>query len=263
MTRHWVKRRSAGYLLAAALGAMAFVSVADADERVLAETPVRIVTSSDPDMFPKSWRTAPILASGESLSDAQGERVCGIVARAASKYPPEVLAQNLKGVYVLSQLRYTGVVTSGTNSRTTVYLKIGDEAQGFTDAQIESVFHAEFSSILVRNYADDFDAQAWQAVNPPGFRYLGSGVDAIKQGKAGLRPDESLHERGFFKEYSQSTMENDLNGFAAMLFSGDEARWAAADKHPRLQQKLTLALAFYAKIDPAFTEERFREFVER
>lgn len=95
-----------------------------------------------------------------------------------------MLRAGLKAVYVLGGLRCCGVITSGTNSRTTVYLRIGSVKDGYTDAHIEGVFHAEFSSILLRNHAALLDKQAWQSLNPPCFKYLGNGVDAVKQGKA-------------------------------------------------------------------------------
>jgi len=234
-----------------------------AAERVIAEKPVRLVTSSDPQMFPESWRRAPVLASGKSLSESQFERVRAIFDRAARKYPPGVLQKHLKAVYVLSELKYSGVITSGTNSRTALYLKIGDEKKGYTNAHIEGVFHAEFSSILLRNGRRDFDVEAWQQVNPPDFKYLGSGVDAVKQKKAGLEYREELHEKGFLKECSQSTLENDFNAFAVALFSGDGAIWEIAEKFPKLRRKLALAVGFYQKIDSSFVEKYFRSLVKR
>jgi hypothetical protein len=231
---------------------------AEAEQRVIAETPVRIVTSSDPAIFPESWRGAKVAASGEALPEEQFERVRRILDRALKKYPPRILETHLRAIYALSELRYSGVITAGTNSRTSVYLKFGDEQKRYTDAVIEGVFHAEFSSILLRNCADDFDQAAWKAANPPGFTYLGHGVEAVKQRKAGLVRTEGLHAQGFLVEYGQSTLENDLNGMAAALFQGDAALWQIADRFPRIQRKLDLAVAFYHAIDPAFTEASFR-----
>jgi hypothetical protein len=232
-----------------------------ADERVILEAPVRVVTSMSPAIFPESWQKAPVLASGEDLPEAQFDRARKILGRALAKYPPQVLREDLKAVYVLAELRYSGVITSGTNSRTSLYLKIGDERKGFTDAHIEGVFHAEFSSILLRKHARHFDQAAWQAVNPPGFAYLGNGVDAVKQKKAGLTLREAMHQAGFLVEYAQSTMENDLNGIAKMLFNGESALWEIAARFPKIRRKLDLTLDFYQKIDPAFTEAFFRKLV--
>lgn len=233
------------------------------DVRTILDAPVRVVTSADPSIFPESWRKAPISASGVPLAETHFARVRAVMRRALKKYPPQVLRKHLEAVYVLAELRYSGVDTGGTNSRTCVYVKAGDPAGGFTDAHLEGVFHAEFSSILLRNEMRRFDDEAWQAINPPGFRYLGNGVDAIKQRKAGTKLQAGLHEEGFLKQYSQSSLENDFNGFATLLFAGDPKMWAIIDKYPKLQRKVALAIAFYQQLDPTFTEQYFRGLVKR
>jgi hypothetical protein len=229
-----------------------------AGERVIIGSPVRTVTSADDDIFPESWRKAPILASGGELPESQHERVKKILLPALKKYPEAVLKKYLHGIYVLSELKYSGVTTSGTNSRTGVYLKIGEPKQGFTDAWIEGVFHAEFSSILWRERNRKFPTAAWQKLNPPGFEYLGNGVDAVKQNKAGTNRSAELNERGFQTEYAQSTLENDFNGFAELIFSGNTALWKHGDRYPKLVAKRKLAIEFYGTLDETFTEDYFR-----
>lgn len=230
-----------------------------AEELRLLDFPVVVATSSAPDVFPKSWRGAPISATGELLAESEFERVRGILKYAMSKYPNNVLNQHLKQVFVLSELRYSGVTTSGTNSATNVYLKIGNVQHGFTDEWIERVFHAELSSILWRNRG--LDDQAWCKHNPPDFQYLGSGVDAIKQKKHSVRFDQLLHEQGFLAEYSKSTLENDFNAIVASLFVGDKRLWDLSKEFPRLKGKLELTIAFYSALDPTWTEAKFRSFV--
>lgn len=232
-----------------------------ASEGVILESPLRVVTSADATIFPISWQKEPILASGEALPEDQIERAKTILSRALKKYPLHVLQKELHAVYALSELRFNSVVTSGTNSRTSVYLKFGESVKGFTDNHIEGVFHAEFSSILWRNHPKQFDADAWRAVNPPGFKYLGNGVAAVKQKKASTTLREDLNTQGFLVEYAQSTMENDLNGFAKMLFNGDPELWRAAEKFPKIRRKLDLAIGFYQKLDASLTEPFFRSLV--
>ncbi len=232
-----------------------------AEERVLLSEPVPVTTSSEPNIFPQRWLEKPILASGKELDKAKCVRVGPVIERALAKYPKLVLDAHLKHVYVLSELKYSGVSAGGTNSRTAVYLKIGDNDALYSNAWIERTFHAEFSSILMRNRARDSDSEAWQKLNPVDFRYLGSGVDAIKQRKHGQQMDEKLHALGFLKEYSQSTLENDFNAFAASLFGGDEYIWTLSEKHPPIAGKLKLTIAFYQALDPTLTEETFRRFV--
>lgn len=236
-------------------------SLSHAEEHGILEKPVRVVTSADSSIFPESWRNEPVLASGEVLPESHAGRVRAVLSHALAKYPAQVLQRELKAVFVFAELRYSGVITSGTNSLNSVYLKTGDVKQGFTDTHIEGVFHAEFSSILLRNHAAFLDKEAWQAANPAGFQYLGNGVDAVKQKKAATTLRDDLHEQGFLVEYAQSTLENDLNGFAKMLFNGEPELWRVAAKFPKVRRKLDLSLAFYQKIDASFTEVCFRSLV--
>lgn len=231
---------------------------ADESAITLREKPVRVVTSGSAAIFPASWRENKIAASGEVLPDDRREDALRVMDAAWVKYPLEVLREHLRTLYLLGELRYRGVVTSGTNSRTDVYVKIGPVENGFTARHNESVFHAEFSSILIRNRPQFLDQDAWKAANPPGFSYLGDGVEAVKQGKASTRGDDMLNAQGFVSQYSQSTLENDFNGYAARLWTGDAALWQLAKKHPPIHRKLALVLGFYQQIHPTLDAAFFR-----
>lgn len=239
-------------------------SVACAEEIVLRTAPVRVISSSESDIFPESWRKPPIDASGNALDETQFDRISTLIERALSKYPEAVLTKHLKAIYVLSDLRYSGIVAGGTNSRTAVYLKVGDIKKGYTDANIENIFHAEFSSILWRNARKNLDTASWKGFNPPDFQYLtGDGVGAIKQGKASLRTNQELLQSGFRNQYAQSSLENDFNGFASALFMGEKEVWKSAEQYPSIRGKLSLTIDFFEAIDPAFSETYFRELSEK
>jgi hypothetical protein len=242
-------------LLLAGLPAFGF-----ADEKVLLEKPVRVLTSDEANIFPESWRKPPVSASGGTLNEEHFERVKKTMAKALAKYPAKVLEKHLENVYILSELKYSGISAGGTNSRTCVYVKVSDVKKGYSDHHIEDVFHAEFSSIFLRNLKKDFPTDAWAKINPPGFKYFSSGVEAIKKKKVGLANEELL-QQGFLSQYGQSDMENDFNGFAGKLFTGDAKLWQNADKHPKIQAKLKLTLEFYSKLDESFSEKFFKELV--
>ncbi len=235
----------------------------DAAETVvtLREIPVPVVTGSGDEIFPEAWRGGKVAASGEMLPDHRREESLRVMDSALAKYPAEVLQEHLRMVYLLGELRYHGVITSGTNSKTCVYVKIGSPEKGFTPRHNEAVFHAEFSSILLRNRPEFLDQTAWKAANPPGFTYLGNGVDAVRQGKARTTLDDSLNACGFLSEYGQSTLENDFNSFAARLCTGDAALWKIAIQHSAIQRKLSLVLRYYQQIHPKLEEKHFRQLI--
>ncbi|WP_395736881.1 hypothetical protein [Prosthecobacter sp.] len=216
--------------------------------------PPIIVDDASPAIFPKSWLTPAINATAVPLEASQQQPCISITRKALAKYPPAVLRASLKGVYLLGRLGYSGVSAGGTNSKDAVYLVKNER---ISTTRLENNFHAEFSSILLRNFPRHLDSAPWQQLNPPGFAYRHSGVQAIKNKQASLTLTDTLHEEGFLNEYGKASIEEDFNSYAARLFMGDAALWRAIDKYPKVQAKAALAIAFYQKLDPFFTREWF------
>ena len=241
----------------ALLSVISFVSQANGADVFLQTSPVPIIAGSTPYIFPVSWQVGPVWARCDALHVGERTRTRRVLDRAVSKYPRRVLQPHLSTVYVMHRLSYSGVTAAGTNSRTNVYPANRGPAAGYTDAWIEMTFHAEFSSILLRNNPYCLDTTAWQRQNGPYFRYGVSGVDAIKHKKAGTRFDESLHEKGFLYQYATSTLENDFNTIASQLFLGDEQFWDVVRKYPRVRAKVVLAIDFYRRIDPTMNVSFF------
>lgn len=213
-------------------------------------TPVPVVTSSDPEIFPLSWRGEPIKAWARALEGSDAcARAGRIFSQAFDKYgAAEILPRDLGAVYVLQELRYRGIAASGTNAAKKVYLKQGDRVGGFTDGWVELTFHSEFSSVLLRTYADALDIAAWDALNPPGFAYFGSGVAAINAGMGSKTFDPALYADGFLYPYATSTRENDFNAFAGSLFMGGSEFLQAYSSALRIRRKAGMVLDFYARL---------------
>ncbi|MCB1065587.1 MAG: hypothetical protein KDN20_22045 [Verrucomicrobiae bacterium] len=216
--------------------------------------PEVVVDRAASDIFPESWLTEKVSAKAEPLAQELQTPGRAIVDKALAKYPLPVLTKNLKKVYLVGNLIYSGVPTGGTNSRSAVYVVSKPK---YSEAQIEGIFHAEFSSILLRNFPNNLDREAWQKVNPPTFTYLGSGVKAVKAKLASQRLNGALHEDGFLHSYSQASLEEDFNSFAGRLFMGSDALWDAVEKYPKLMTKADLVIAFYGNLDASFTKEYF------
>jgi len=222
-------------------------------------TGVIIVFENESDMFPKSWKGGKINGTSEDLNKDEIERSIKILNKTFAKYPTQVLKNNLEKVYVLGSLSFYGVGYGGTNSSTRVYLTNKGAAYGYTNNYVEKLFHAEFSSILMRNYPQFLDEKTWININTKGFVYGGSGVEAIREGKSSESFAEELHKEGFLNQYAQSTLENDFNSFAKNIFRGGKKFWELANKHDKLWGKLQLILYFYQALDPAFDEAFFQK----
>jgi hypothetical protein len=241
-------------LILISLGNTSFPSDRYVDER----TSTEVYFSVQEKMFPQNWYSKKINAMAVPLEEGERERMIGILDRAFSKYPNHVLKENLDRVYAVKSLTFYDVPYGGTNSRNTIYLADNSSSPAFTDHFIEGVFHHEFSSILMRTCVTFFNEKEWKKVNPAGFLYGNGGVNAILNGEASLTFDPALFTQGFLNKYSQSALEEDINVFAQNLFTSGSAFWSVVDENPRVRKKAELLIAFYHRIDPAFTEDYFR-----
>lgn len=219
---------------------------------------IDILFDSEPKMFPPGWYCKRISAEAVSLPKEYRTEAMDIINKAIAKYPEDVLFVYLRKVYVMKSLVFFGVPYGGTNTKNVVYLTYDNSNPERTAEYVEGVFHHEFSSVLLRKFSKQFDREAWEKINPPGFFYGKGGVDAIRKGEASLDFDYSLLKIGFLNKYAQSGFEEDINVFAQNIFSGGEQFWFIVDTFDRIRAKATLTIEFYRLIDPQFTEEYFR-----
>ena len=246
-----------------ALAAAAFVYAAvSTTDYVDARTGIPIRFDTTDDMFPPSWRGGKVRASAVRVDAGEVNRSLELVDAAMSKYPAGLLKQNIDAVFIVKEMRFYGLKYGGTNSRDTIYVSNRGVGDGFTDHYILSTFHHELSSILLRNYPVMFDRAAWLAANRDGFTYRSSGMESLKDGTAGTKYSRRFHLDGFLNQYATSSMEEDFNTFAEALFTGDSRFWEAVDRYPRVEKKAAVILAFYAALDPGYTEEHFRSLAE-
>jgi hypothetical protein len=222
---------------------------------------VPIIFSAEGKIFPDSWYKQKTKSIGISLSPQEYERSAKVVSAAIKKYPVSVIKKNLENIYVLSDLIFFDQSFGGTNSRNAVYLSNKGIAKGYTDQYLEQLFHAEFSSILLRNYKDLFDEAEWIQGNPASFSYGKGGVEALKTKQASERFDEELNRSGFINSYATSSLENDFNAFAKNLFAPSKGFKSLVETHPKLHRKRMLIIGFYTRLNYTWTEDYFNKIL--
>lgn len=211
-------------------------------------------------IFPREWQQAPINAKGEGLLASEVKRCKAITTRALVKYPKDLLIKNLKGLYWTRKISFYDVEYGGTNSNNAVYLANDGIKLGYTDKYLEQTFHHEFSSILFRNFPSYLDTAGWKAANLDcDYNDPEDGVGAIRNNASSQDIDTSLCRQGMLTQYAMSSLENDVNSFAQNLFCPSPGFWQTVDTFPRIRQKTTLLIEFYAKLSPQFTEKYFRK----
>ena len=134
----------------------------------------------------------------------------------------------------------------GTNSRDGIYVASDSEIDDFEKWPKEAL-HAEFSSILCRNYP--FPWAEWASANEKGWQYIGYGKDLSILDREDLDDQtEDLLSKGFLSVYAQTSREEDFNAYAAHFFERRSSLLAAASRHKRIGQKLALVSSFYERI---------------
>jgi hypothetical protein len=219
---------------------------------------VRIQLHPTQENFPRAWQSSDVRLQMVPLAKKEHQRSLHIAQRCLAKYPSEVLAGNLSEIVFVDHMSFYGLPYGGTYANQKIYISNRGASYGYTDQFLELAIHQEFSSILFNNYRHLFPEAEWRRINPHGFRYLGSGIRALKYGQDGLQFDPQLYKEGFLYQYAKASLEEDFNSIAENLFAGSKQFWQVIAKSPQLQQKVNLAIQFYHALHPRFTLEYFK-----
>lgn len=228
---------------------------------------VNIIFSLECDMFPISWLLDPINAQVTELSKPEYDRTLTIIKSILKKYPNSLLKKNLKRIYMLNSIKMFNTNYGGTaNQDGYIYVTNQGEQLNYTAANIERMLHHEFLSVLLAYNEPTYNKQTgelanpnWNAINPKEFEYGTGGVEEIQKGTSSEEFDSNLIKIGFLNQYSQSSMENDFSEIASNLFKSNDNFWRIVDTNALIRKKVDLAIKFYNKLDPIFTEAYFRK----
>ena len=210
------------------------------------------------EIFPKTWNKDKIRAHGEPLDSLEYERTTKVLSKALAKYPDSLLSQSLEAIYVLKSMTLFNQLFGGANHQGKVYLTNAGRTRGYTDEYIEQTFHHEFSSVLYRKNVAHFDHEAWHQMTMEEGKYGQGGIHALTTNQSSTIFDTTLCRVGFLYEFAVSDLENDFNAIAENLFLSREAFWNIVDQYPKIKGKTSLAIQFYQKLNPIFTETYFR-----
>lgn len=248
------------YLILLFITSFSYLLVAQ-DTLIDKRTGISIIFSAKGKIFPEGWYSEKINGKGKSLDTIEYERSIKVIEKSLLKYPTKVIQQNLTSIYILNYLEFFGQPFGGTTSSNRVYLSNKGRNKGYTDHYIEQLFHAEFSSILLRNHKANFDEDKWKRLNPTNFKYGSGGVNALKKGKSSEQFDDQLNKMGFINEYATSSLENDFNSFAKNIFLPKKGFDEVFETYENINKKRTLIIDFYHKIDSNFNDQFFNKLI--
>lgn len=199
--------------------------------------------------LPELWRVAPADGQATAIDEVGLSRYARILPVELEKYPPEVIAANLDNIYLMGTLRLFGVDYGGTSLEKSLYLTGGPRVKGYDDHYLESLFHHEFSSILLRQHS--FPESRWKALNPTGFEYTENDEEVLLAIASGeLKGSETLHQQGFLAEYGRTTLENDFNVYAETVFVDPDRMQSLVNEHRAIREKYKLLKDFYLGVSP-------------
>lgn len=221
-----------------------------APRRAVTARPAFIRTRLERDMFPRMWRSrlmATPLAACNSAWSTQAVR------DALAYYPRGLARRYVSRIYIVDRLYLSGMNIGGTRSADRIYLAAGSASlEG--GHSLARRLHAEMSSILLQANSSLLNRRGWRAANPRGFRYVGSGTEAVRRGRTDLGARSDLLAKGFLHTYAMSSMENDFNAIASALFVSETRLTNYAATSSRLRRKVEITKRFYRLIHPFFVQ---------
>lgn len=204
---------------------------------------VRILYQYDRDKyFGIKSKSPPINAQGEQLSDDEILRILPVIKEFLSVYSKDVIAKNLKVIYLTKKLFLYGKSFGASYGGKALYIKSEGIYKGFTHEFLLGTMHAEFSSILMKNYS--FPENEWKSKNPLNFQYVGNGRDMLGTGNSYSQTPELL-TKGLICEYAQASVEEDFNMMVYWLFTKPNELKALAKKYPIINSKMWMVIDFY------------------
>jgi len=195
--------------------------------------------------FPSSWLREPINCTGRQFDLIEAPRVFANIAIFTFSYSSTFLKRNLTDIYILNDLECYGKSYGGTSGRSSIYLEVDTQDEGYTDQFLLGMLHSEFSSILIRSY--QFPEQEWRQINQNGFAYSENALEVVEQDRI-REPTKDLLEAGFLVRYATTSLENDFNMFAEWLFTREKELCELRTRYERINKKAHLAIEFYKSI---------------
>ena len=164
-----------------------------------------------------------------------------VIQKNLSRYNQEFLKKiNLKYIVLCEDLSISNINTAGIPDNVMKTLILDIE---FNEKYFERVIHHEVFHIINDSYKDIFNESTWSGFNLADFKYAECSTCTDKLGLETYR-----NTKGFFSEYSQSTVSEDMAEVFSHLMIGANLN----TKDPILEKKINFIKKNLSKNDPNF-----------
>jgi hypothetical protein len=234
----------------------------DARANLKAQTPrieqshaIRVGYGNPADFWAPPYLAEDAAAPGLAMEPAglrDASFVLNGIEAALQQYPPGFVSKLIKAVFICGELRLEDEIAGGTYHYAWVIISApSGGGAGLRELGFEA-FHHELSSFVLS--AEVGTRQHWAEFAPAGWQFADSARDQLRRATS---PDPPL-DTGFLNAYGATSIENDFNMYAELMFGFPDHVACLAQKYPLIRRKLDFVMQTYVALDPAFTE-RFRK----
>lgn len=174
------------------------------------------------------------------------------VRDAISKYPPEIIKNNISAVFISGTIKSHNVQIGGSYFKKWIYLSALEKYEQAGIELYAQNFHHELSSLLIDH--DGFPSKRWHAVNESDFKYLSRQVEVVHSAAQENRKDPreapKWYAAGFVHDYGMSSMENDFNMYAELAMTHPQRLKELAQAYPKIKAKTQILVEFYTSLAP-------------
>lgn len=244
---------------------LALIGKAERDERARLEAQalrleqtygIRIGYGNPADFWAPPFKPEDTIVPGIVMTPAKPRDAAlalnGVEA-ALRQYPPGFVSKLIKAVFVSGELRMQGEIAGGTYGYAWVIIsaRSGRAAGDIRELGFEA-FHHELSSFVLS--ADIGTRPRWSEFAPAGWNFAASAREQLLRAATKDPPLDT----GFLNAYGATSVENDFNMYAEVMFGFPDYVACLAQNYPLIRRKLDFVMQTYVAMDPAFTE-RFRK----
>jgi hypothetical protein len=170
------------------------------------------------------------------------------IEQALAVYPPGFVATRCKAVFICGSLTLDGARAGGTYGPAWIVLVARLSFDFSIYATALFGIHHELSSLVWHTRLDL--PSRWHTLLPVGYSGARDNAEALKAAASG---DDDV-DRGFLSPYGATSVENDFNVYAEVVFTDAARVKALAGTHPVIAQKLALLMDAYTSLDSRFED---------
>ena len=183
-------------------------------------------------------------------------RFVRLLQKELKKYPQGLIKHTIDAIYLLDSITIRGARLSSHYDVDKKSLYISNKYTQTNTPRSKNFlkrnFHHEVSAILFKKY--HFDETIWHSAIGKKLQYKTD----INLAHNDLNPfvefidKKGLLKQGFLKEYAETSVENDFNSYAEIIFTDPYKMKQLTQQYPIIQRKYQVFKRFYLSINSEF-----------